>query len=178
MGNTTKVFTSQVESNKEDVLWGSFFIVPEEIADFYKSKNITRFICEINDLVKINCAILSGNGAKFVLINKQVAKKLSLINGSEVSVVLKADESEYGMPVPQEIIDLFAHDEEFSNLFHSLTPGKQRSLLFIVGKPKSVEARIKKVVVICNHLKEYGGNLDFKQLNQDFKEYNALMKKV
>lgn len=176
MESTTKRFNSIIESNKDDVLWGSFFIVPDEVVTYFKSQNITRFRCQINDLVEINCAILSGQGNKFILVNKEISKKLRVTLGSKVSVVLMADKSEYGMPVPQEIVDLFAHDEEFHQVFHELTPGKQRSLLYLVNKPKSVETRVKKAIVICNHLKERNGKLDFKILNQDFKDYNALLK--
>ena len=169
-------FKSVIESNKNDVLWGSYFMVPDEVVAYFKSSNASRFICQINDLLEINCAILSGNGGKFVLVNQQIAKKLGVKDGSEISVVLKEDKSEYGMPVPKEVADLFAHDHEFYDLFHKLTTGKQRSLLYLVGKPKGEVARMKKAIVICNHLKGQEGKLDFKILNQGFKDYNALLK--
>ena len=171
-----KSFQSTIEDNPEDNTWGPHFYVPNDVVEFYLNKKVTRFICQLNDLVEFNCAFIPSSRGKYINVNKIIRKQLNLKLGSLVTVVLKEDDSEYGMPVPQEIVDLFAHDDEFNEVFHLLTPGKQRSLLYIVGKPKNQETRIKKAIVICEHLKRRNGQLDFKILNQDFKEYNQLNK--
>ena len=62
-------------------------------------------------------------------------------------------------------------DEEADKYFHQLTPGKQRSLLHIIAKPKREETRLKKAVVITEYLKTNKGKLDFTALNLAFKEY-------
>ncbi|MFK7984322.1 MAG: hypothetical protein AB8G86_30390 [Saprospiraceae bacterium] len=63
-------------------------------------------------------------------------------------------------------------DEVGSTFFHQLTPGKQRSLLHLIGKPKNSAIRLKKAVVVLDFLKTNNGKLDFKLLNIAFKESN------
>ena len=88
---------------------------------------------------------------------------------------MEKDESKYGIPMPEEMQEALYMDPEADQLFHKLTPGKQRSLLYIIGKPKSSNKRIEKAIVILEHLKTQGGKVDFKQLNIDFKEANRLI---
>jgi len=57
-------------------------------------------------------------------------------------------------------------------VFHNLSAGKQRTLLHLIGKPKSEEIRINKAMVVNEYLKEVNGRLDFKELNQAFKDAN------
>ena len=74
--------------------------------------------------------------------------------------------------MPEEMEVLLAQDEEADRYFHQLTPGKQRSLLHIIGKPKTEATRLKKAIVITEYLKTNRGKLDFKELNLAFKEYS------
>ena len=102
----------------------------------------------------------------------QLQKKLSLSVGDEVQVSIVPDKSKYGLPMPEELQAIFDMDAEGDKVFHTLTPGKQRTLLHLVGKPKSSEIRIKKAMVVVDYLKEVNGKLDFKQLNEAFKRAN------
>jgi uncharacterized protein YdeI (YjbR/CyaY-like superfamily) len=83
-----------------------------------------------------------------------------------VSVLLKKDESEYGLPMPEELQELLLQDEEGDRLFHALTIGKQRTLLYIVGSVKDTGKRISRALAIVNHLKATGGKIDYKKLNE------------
>ena len=87
-------------------------------------------------------------------------------------VQLQKDNSKYGIHLPEEMEELLLIDEEGSAFFHQLTPGKQRSLLHIIGKPKSSAIRLKKAVVVLDYLKTNNGKLDFKMLNMAFKAAN------
>jgi len=68
--------------------------------------------------------------------------------------------------------ELLLQDEDGNKVFHRLTPGKQRSLLHIIAKPKSENIRIKKAVAILEYLKSVNGKLDFKELNLAIKNAN------
>ena len=76
------------------------------------------------------------------------------------------------MPLPEELKTAWDLDEDGSTLFHSLTMGKQRSLVHLIGKPKSSEIRIRKALTMLEYLKSVNGNLDFKDLNEAFKNAN------
>ena len=85
--------------------------------------------------------------------------------GSKVSVKLCKDESEYGLPMPEELAELLAQDEEGDRLFHALTPGKIRTLLYIIGQPKNSDDRLHRALAVVEHLKMYKGKIEYKQLN-------------
>lgn len=161
-------------SQYESTLWSVYIPVPTDIAESFLASDSKRVICTINRSLRIHCAILPmGNGTHFMLLNKENRKKLNLDIGDEINIILEPDTSKYGIALPEEMEELLLMDEEGSEVFHKLTVGKQRSLLFIVGKPKSSETRLKKAVVILDYLKMTGGKLDFKELNESFKQANS-----
>jgi bifunctional DNA-binding transcriptional regulator/antitoxin component of YhaV-PrlF toxin-antitoxin module len=154
-------------------VWYCAVFVPAEIAKQFIDKKQKRVVCTINNAVTFQCALMpKGDGSYFINTNKEIRKKLGLEPGMEVNIGLEADTSKYGMPLPDELKTAWDLDKEAFDVFHSLTIGKQRNLIHIVGKVKSSEVRIKKALVILEYLKSVNGKLDFKELNQAFKEAN------
>ncbi len=107
-----------------------------------------------------------------IVTNKEMRKNAGLQKGVPFQVSVWKDESKYGIPMPEEMEQALELDPQGSEFFHALSMGKQRSLLYIIGKPKSSEIRIKKALVVLDHLNSGGGNLDFKALNHAFKAAN------
>ena len=165
-------FEAKIDNFHNDNVYGHHLIVPEEVFEHFSKKKIKRFICTINGEYSFPCALMPKGGIRFIHINAEIRKKCKLRVGSKVHASLIPDESKYGMSMPEEMDELLKIDDEANEYFHALTKGKQRSLLYIIGKPKSSEIRLKKAIVITEHLKRLNGKLDFKILNQDFKEYN------
>lgn len=165
-------FTSTLQ-NFNSALWGYHLVVPDEISKKLLEDGGTRVVCTLDGREEFQCALMpKGDGSYFININKKLREKLKLQIGTTVHVSLRRDDSEYGLPMPEELAELLALDEEGNELFHALTPGKQRTLLYIAGSPKTSETRIKKAVVVIEHLKANGGKIDFKRLNLDMKEAN------
>jgi len=159
---------------QESSLWEIRIPVPGSIAQDFLKANIKRVICTINNSLSFHCAIMpSGQNGFFIMINKENRKKLNLNIGDAIVIKLEKDTSKYGIHLPEEMEELLLMDEEGSAAFHQLTPGKQRSLLFIIGKPKNSDIRLKKAVVVLDYLKLAGGKLDFKELNEAFKQANS-----
>ena len=145
--------------------------VPNEIAQFFLKSTGSRVVCTINDQISIQCALMpKGDGSYFINVNKEIRKKLNLGLGASANVVLTADKSKYGMPLPPEMEELLLQDVEGEKLFHALSMGKQRSLLHIIGKPKSSNVRLRKALMTLDYLKSVKGKLDFRALNQFYKE--------
>ena len=166
-------FKAEVFNFYDSALWAGHIPVPKKIADKFISKTNKRVVCKLNDEFEFQCALMpKGDGAYFININSEIRKKLKLNIGSSVQVELKKDESKYGLPMPEEFDELLKIDDELNEVFHKLTPGKQRSLLHIIGKPKTSETRLNKAIVISEYLKQVNGKIDFKQLQQAFKDYN------
>lgn len=116
-----------------------------------------------------HCGLMPQGNYHFINVNKEIRKKLNWNVGETRLISLSADESQYGMDVCAEFLEVLDSDERFHHLFHTLTPGKQRNLIYIASKPKTSPTRIKKSLIIADYLKDSGGELDFKALNQAFK---------
>lgn len=166
-------FTTNLERKPSSLSWNFTIAVPLDIAEKFIEKDHRRVVCTLNEQYEFHAALMpNGNGGFFININSEIRKKLKLGEDAELYVQLRKDRSKYGIYLPEEMEELLLVDEEGSAFFHQLTPGKQRSLLHIIGKPKSSDIRLKKAVVVLDHLKTNNGKLDFKMLNLAFKEAN------
>ena len=162
-------FTATLD-NYNTSLWSFHIKVPAAIAQAFLSDGSRRVVCRLNDRLEFQCALMP-NGADefFILVNKKIRDTLQLKLDNRVEVSLRKDESEYGLPMPEEFKVLLDLDPEGDEVFHGLTPGKQRTLLHIVGTVKNTDLRIAKGLVILEHLKKNDGQINFKQLGLDLK---------
>lgn len=166
-------FKAEVFNFYDSAVYGGHIIIPLEVSEQFIKQKTRRVICIINEEYEFQCGLMpKGDGMFFININSEIRKKMKLEIGSEVNVELKKDESKYGMFLPEEFEELLKIDDELDRVFHQLTPGKQRSLLHMIGKPKTSETRLNKAIVISEYLKQVNGKIDFKQLQQAFKDYN------
>jgi hypothetical protein len=163
-------FTAIIEKFNSN-LWGFHFCISAEIGNLFITEgNDRRVICTLNGKEEFQCALMpKGDGNFFINVNKKLRDALKLNIGSVVNVLLKKDESEYGLPMPEELQELLLQDEDGDKLFHALTIGKQRTLLYIVGSVKDTGKRISRALAIVNHLKANGGKINYKKLNEDLK---------
>jgi hypothetical protein len=166
-------FTSTLEKFESE-LWGHHFPVSDTVAQKFIRGTNRRIKCKINDQVEIQCALMPNHGDWYVLANKQVRSKLGVQVGDEVTLELSVDDSEYGHAVPESFQMILDQDPEGEKVFHSLTKGKQRSLVYLVTKVKNVDRQIAKGLAIMHHMKECEGEVDFKRLNELIKHYNKL----
>ncbi len=165
-----KSFKGIVEDSAGAV-YGFHVMVPKAVSDYYLKQDIKRLVCTINQQFTWQGALIpKGGGQYYILLNAEIRKKQLLQLGSEITIDLKPDTSKYGMPMPEEMQELLHQDPEGDKLFHQLTLGKQRSLLHLIGKPKSSPKRLEKALIVLDHLKKQGGKLDYKILmNVDMK---------
>jgi len=162
-------FSSHLELS-DNKLWGAHFRVPKTAAAALIAGDSKRVICTLNGTERYQCAILHfKTGVPVVLINKALRTKLKLEPGDPVSVQLVKDTSEYGLPMPEELKEIFRQDPEGKKVFHALTPGKQRTLLYIIGKPKDPDKRIGQALIIIHHIKKNHGKIDYHALNDEMK---------
>lgn len=155
-------------------LWDLYIDIPEEITEYFlKIAKTRRLICCFNKSHIKHCALMSdGNGLYHIYLNKEDKKALKINKGDQIQIDLKEDDSKYGYPLAPEMKELLDLDPDGSDYFHALTPGKQRSLLHVIYQPKRSETRLKRALVILDYLKDNSGQLDFRELNQAFKNAN------
>lgn len=165
---------NDVISRFNNNLWDLYVLVPENIWEYFiKEQNTRRVICKFNDQVLKHCALQpDGNGMYCIYLNKDDQKQLKIGFGDQLQFEIEEDTSKYGYPVAPEMEELLDQDPIGSDFSHALTMGKQRSLLHVIGKPKTSETRLKKAFLILEYLKDNNGQLDFRELNQAFKVAN------
>lgn len=156
--------TLEVSTNR---LWGCHFAVPPLVAEALIAQTTDRrVICTLNGKKEFQCALLPrGDGTFVITVNKKLQTALAAKPGMQVDVTLRKDESEYGLPMPEELEEVLRQDEEGNRLFHALPPGKLRTLLYIAGNVKNPDARLTRALVIVEHLKEQQGKIDYKRLH-------------
>lgn len=162
-------FTALLEKFNSN-LWGHHLSVPDAVAQVFVANDAKRIVCTLNETAEFQTALMpKGDGTWFINVNKTLRDNLGLKIGTPVRVALRKDDSEYGLPMPDELAELLLQDEEGNRLFHALTPGKVRTLLYIVGSVKSPELRLNRAIVVVEHLKENSGKINFKQLYAQLK---------
>jgi hypothetical protein len=163
-------FTAPLERS-ENKLWGAHLEVPARVALLLSGPDDRRVVCRLNNEAEYQCALLPHGGGTFVVtVNKRLRERLGAGVGADVEVELRRDTSAYGLPVPEELAEIFRREKEGKALFHALTKGKQRTLLYIAGAAKDPAARARRAVAIVRHLCENGGSINYKQLASALKD--------
>ncbi len=156
--------------------YGPYFEIPLHVFEELNEKTTDRRVkCILNNSVTISRAMSPNKGIYFILLNKDILKKCKVDIGDVVHVELQADVSKYGMDITEEMEEVLYSDPDGSDLFHKLTPGVQRTLIYMINKIKSSQLRIERSFVILEHLKKMKGKVDGKILQEDFKEYRNKM---
>lgn len=153
-------FTTSLERSPETSGW-HFLVIEKKTADKLSFKDqYKRVVCTINGGQSFQCALMPSGGKFYIIVNKKKRDGLGIAAGDKVKVELAPDESKYGLPMPEEFREVLDQDPEGDKLFHALTPGKQRSLLYFIGNVKDIDKRIHQSLVIVDHIKENGKVID------------------
>lgn len=114
-----------------------------------------RFLIRLNDCEPWQAGVVSlGNQTGYITVKTSILKKLNLALGSKVFVSLKKDESEFGMPVSEELQEILLQDSEGELRFRKLPLGKQRYIIYYVNQVKSSEKRIERSLMLITNLKK------------------------
>ena len=147
-----------------------FLEIGREIVDkFGFERNSRRVLCSINCGGAFPCALMPWGEMFYIMVNKQRRTELGIVAGDTVTVVLEKDESKYGMPMPEELEEVLNQDPDGSNLFHSLTAGKQRSMMYYISKIKDIDKRIHTSLILLEHLKDNDGKIVYEIFRDELK---------
>jgi len=128
-----------------------------------------RVVCTINGTESFQCALLPWGEMFYIIVNKTKREAAGIVAGDMVNVLLVKDESKYGLPMPEEFREVLDQDAEGDELFHALTAGMQRSILYLISRPKDIDLRIHRSLLIIEHLKENGGKVIGEKLHEELK---------
>lgn len=147
-----------------------FLIFEGKVAEKLKFPDkFRRVLCSMNGAKKFHCALLPWGDKFYIIVNKKRRDDQGLIAGDMVDVVLEKDESQYGLPMPEEVREVLKQDPEGDRLFHGLSPGKQRSMIYWLSRTKDVDRRIHETLIFVEHLKKNDGQIDNKKLQTELK---------
>jgi len=114
-----------------------------------------RLLCKINDNEAFPCAVMpNGDDTGYIMLSKEKYKKLKLNDEAEFKVELTKDESEFGMPLPEELVEILNQDPEGKKRFEELSPGKQRNIIYYTSKIKNSQLRIERAWQFISNLKK------------------------
>lgn len=149
-----------------------WYFVPVEgrIGEKFEKKDGTRrIVCTINGTESFQCALLPSGGDFVIVVNKVKRTRLGIGDGDKILVEIRQDDSKYGLPMPEELREVLNQDPAGDELFHALTPGKQRSMLYLIGKVKDIDRRIHAALVFVEHLKKNEGRIILERLQEELK---------
>lgn len=113
-----------------------------------------RLLCKLNDNDPFPCAIMpTGDDNGYIMLSKEKYKKLKLNDEDEFKIELTKDESEFGMPLPEELAEILNQDPEGRKRFEELSPGKQRNIIYYTSKIKNSQLRIERAWQFISNLK-------------------------
>ena len=162
-------FKTTLTRSPADSGW-HFLIVKKDIAaKFGFEGKFKRVVCTINGGESFQCALLPSGDMFYIIVNKKKRDALGIVAGDIVDVLLVKDESKYGLPMPEEFEEVLKQDAEGDRLFHGLTAGKRRSILYQLGKSADIDVRIHQALLIVEHLKENDGEIIDKKLYEELK---------
>ena len=165
----TLKFKSELMRSPFESGWHFLLIEAKHGEKFEKKNGSRRVVCTINGALSFQCALQPWDGNYTIIVNKTKGDKLGIVAGEKVTVELAKDESKYGLPMPAELKEVLKQDREGDKLFHKLTAGKQRSILYWVGQVKDIDKRIHTALVFIEHLKKNEGKIVPDELTSELK---------
>jgi hypothetical protein len=129
-------------------------LIDDKVANKIITADNKRAICSINNEIDIHCAILNKkDGQKYITIGAEVCKKLHLKVGSTLQASFKIDDTAYQFEMPEELAEVLGTDKEAHTIFHALTAGNQRGLIYLVSMIKSTDKKIERSLKIAEQIK-------------------------
>jgi uncharacterized protein YdeI (YjbR/CyaY-like superfamily) len=114
-----------------------------------------RAVVSFENGLELHCAVMvSKEYGNVIYLSKANSKKLKIQAGKPVKFVIEADDSPYQFSMPEEFSEVLYTDPEANRIFHDLTPGNQRSLIYLVAQLKSSDKKIERALKIADRLKQ------------------------
>jgi Bacteriocin-protection, YdeI or OmpD-Associated/Domain of unknown function (DUF1905) len=131
-----------------------FILLEKKLANTLTKNNNKRVICTINKAIEFHAAIIpKKDGSNIVQIGLPTLKKLKLKQGVKVTATFTVDETAYQFDMPEELKEVLDTDDEANKVFHALTPGNQRGLIYLLSLVKSTDKKIERALKIAERIK-------------------------
>ena len=131
-----------------------YIMLDEKLVTKLTKDNNKRVVCTINKTEKLHAAIMhKKEGGHFIVIGAAVCKKLKLKTGAELHASFVIDKTEYQFEMPEELKEVLDTDDEANKIFHALTTGNQRGLIYLLSLVKASDKKIERALKIAERIK-------------------------
>ena len=132
-------------------------ILPKSIAELFLKVNQKRVKVEASfkgKTISFHGALISKkNGLVVMYFSNEKQKSLGVFMNDYFEMQLFEDGSKYGVDMPEELDAVLMSDYEAYSIFESLTPGRQRSIIYTIKRYKSTQTRVDKALILTENLK-------------------------
>ena len=135
---------------------GSFYLpIPPALEKKLIAGGNKRVVCSFKNGEEIHVALQKSKEAgTYIYLGNSTMKKLKLKQGEKTDVEIRVDDSPYQFQMPEEFEEVLKTDPEADKIFHSLTPGNQRSIIHVVAAAKNSDTRVTRALKIAERLKQ------------------------
>lgn len=127
----------------------------EKLAESFLNKGEKRLKVTLNNEHEIHVAIMRNKEVGYYLtMGKSVLNKTKLKEGDQITAQFEVDKSEKQFEFPDTIKEVLKTDPEAEAIFNQLTPGNQRSLIYLITRVKSTDKQIEKALKMAEYLKQ------------------------
>ena len=88
-----------------------------------------------------------------MMFGKRLQKELGVVLNDYFEMQIFKDHSKYGVELPEELNAVLLSDFEAYEIFESFTPGRKRSIIYVIIRIKNSQSRIDKSFLLCENLR-------------------------
>lgn len=132
----------------------AYISLPENMAKSFIDAGTKRIICKINRNTELHRAIQSSKDfGYYIMLGKSTLKSANLTIGQSIEVELVKDETAVEALIPEALDAVLKSDFEAYEAFNKLTPGKKRSIMYLVTGVKSEQKQVERALKIMENIK-------------------------
>lgn len=129
--------------------------IPDDIGEELWSSGVRRVIATLNGRAYRRALSGRKDGGRCLIVGEPLLKEIGARLNDMVDIILKADPDPDAVDICEEFSAVLKQDEAAAARFHSMSPGKQRSLVLYVTSAKREETRIKRALELARKLRTY-----------------------
>lgn len=132
-------------------------VLPDAVVQPFLKKGLTRVKVKASFQgaeVNFHAALVKKkNGLCMMMFSNEKQKTLGVFMNDYFTMQLFEDQSKYGVDMPEELEAVLLSDYDTYSIFETLTPGRQRSIIYAIMRYKNSQTRIDKSLLLTSNLK-------------------------
>jgi len=128
-----------------------YFPIPTDVAEELIGSGTRRVVAEVRKHVFRRSLFRMRDGTHAIIVGRSTVRQIR--PGSIVGMRIWSDPEPDRVDLCAEWLGVLEQDPEAASLFHSLTPGRRRSISLYLNEGKRIETRLKRAFDIAERIK-------------------------